>query len=196
MLQCLQPRAIYSTGTIAHSSLLNTLKWDLINFDLHSKTSLYTNSSHERHGCCTRNPTYSSLCYVAFFLSSKNPMLLSRKWSQMCNCLWGLPRRKLQDIILKLAQKGKKIHYRSNSYPMNSDLDVSLPEARGRPRVQQSVGLLTRGAWAATGYSSLSVCLFVTRGTCGRPRVQQYVGLFVTRGAWAATGIVVCWFVC
>ncbi len=34
---------------------------------------------------------------------------------------------------------------------------------------------LTRGAWAATGYSSLSVCY--------------------PRRAWAATGIVVCWFV-
>ncbi len=29
------------------------------------------------------------------------------------------------------------------------------------------------------GYSSLLVCLFVTRGARGRPRVQQYVGLFV-----------------
>ncbi len=36
--------------------------------------------------------------------------------------------------------------------------------------------LLTRGAWAATGYSSLSFCLFVTRG--------------------APQGIVVVWFVC
>ncbi len=51
-------------------------------------------------------------------------MLLAQKWSHMCNCLWGLPRRKLYDIILKVAKKGKKIHYRSNSYPMNSDLDV------------------------------------------------------------------------
>ena len=36
-----------------------------------------------------------------------------------------------------------------------------LPEARGRPRVQQSFGL------------------FVTRGARGRPRVQQSVSLFV-----------------
>ncbi len=52
-----------------------------------------------------------------------------------------------------------------------------------------------RRAWAATGIVVCwSVCYPMRVG--GHGYSSLLVCLFVTRGAWAATGIVVAWFVC
>ncbi len=48
--------------------------------------------------------------------------------------------------------------------PLTLDLELlaSIVFNNNRSIIKASVALLTRGAWAATGYSSRLVCLFVT----------------------------------